>query len=213
MSTWKSIFKLSGSYESPVYKVGNNLNSYLSTIKEQAINPHNQELRYYFSVSFGDGQWTEWKEFFTHTQDLLDGYSLEGLLFKYKVALKSVSEAKKPYLQKLSIDLSPFANYKNLGDLPVKPKIWITKKNSSGTIKLINETTEQELIIKNLNKNEQVFIDCENEDIVSSAQNSGVYRYDDHNDEFLELAVGDNFIRAEGDLDFDIKFKYILLQD
>lgn len=73
--------------------------------------------------------------------------------------------------------------------------------------------SNQTLIMKNLIDNEEVFIDCQKEDIVSNRQHLGVYRYDDHNDEYLELAVGHNFLKGKGDFDMDMRYQYIFIQE
>ncbi|TVX86124.1 hypothetical protein FPZ44_24410 [Paenibacillus agilis] len=86
----------------------------------------------------------------------------------------------------------------------------MTKRNGAGTIKLTNETNGQTLVFENLNNNEEVYVDCENEDIMTSLPMK--YRYDDHNDVFLELDVGENLLTGEGEFDLTIRHEFKTLQ-
>lgn len=213
MSTWSSIGVPRGSYISKAFLVSNNLDRYLATIKETVLNPHNQTIEYYFSVSNDSVDWGEWKRLHLTSYDFLNDYRLSNLYVRFLVRMTSETESKKPYLQSLNLELKPFGFIENNGDLPIKPKLWIRKRNGSGDIQLINYTTGQILELKDLNNSEEVYIDCENEEIVSSNQSNGVYRYDSHNDEYFELARGDNLITSYGDFDLDIRYRNILIQE
>lgn len=97
----------------------------------------------------------------------------------------------------------------NTGDITIKPKMWITKRIDKGDIDIVNETNGQKVIFKNLQVDEQVFVDFDREDIVSSLQFLTVYRYDDHNNVWLELEEsydGENKLKFTGN--FDIFFSY-----
>lgn len=100
----------------------------------------------------------------------------------------------------------------NEGGLPTKPKLWITKRLGDGDVAVKNKSTNQTLTIKGLQNNEQVFIDCENEEIISDLQYLNVYHYDNHNDVWIELGVDES---AENTLefigDFDIKLEYEMI--
>ena len=98
----------------------------------------------------------------------------------------------------------------NVGDVILQPEIWIRKTNGSGDIKLTNETNGMSLELKNLNNGEEVYIDCENKDIVSSLPLT--YRYKDHNGVFIEFEVGENLLTGEGDFKLDIRLQFKLLQ-
>lgn len=99
-----------------------------------------------------------------------------------------------------------------MGDFNLKPKLWITKRNGNGSIEIINTVTNQKMQLQNLIDNEEVYIHCQKEEIVSNRQNLGVYRYDDHNDEFLDLVVGKNYIQANGDFDMHIRYQHQFIQ-
>lgn len=213
MATWSTLSVPRGVYISPSFYISNNLDKYIANIRETLINVHNQTVEYYFRVSYNQVDWTDWKRMFTTSHDLLDEYTLSGLYIQFKVTMIAESEAVKPYLQKFEMDLKPYGYVENTGDLPIKPKVWIRKKNGKGKVVLINFTTGQRMEFKELNNNEEVYIDCENEEIVSSNQVAGVYRYDSHNDEYLELIRGSNYLTSEGDFDLDIRYKAKLLQE
>lgn len=213
MANWSTLGVPRGSYTSPPFFISNDLDRYVATISETLINTHNQEVSYSFRVSYNLLNWTDWKEFYTTSYDLLDEYGLKGLYIQIKISMVSDNEQKKPYLQSFNMELRPYANIDNTGDLAIKPKIWIRKKNGKGDISIINFTTGQVLELKDLNNNEEIYIDCDNEEIVSSNQHLGIYRYDSHNDEYLELIRGVNYITSIGDFDLDIRHKGILLQD
>lgn len=213
MANWSNFNMPRGTYISPIFSVSNNLDKYIAKISEQVINTHFQTIEYYFRVSYDRLVWSDWKAFNTFTENLLDDYSLTDLNVQFKIIMLSETDAKKPYLQDFEIQFIPYSCIINTGDLPVKPKLWIRKKNGQGDIAIINYSTGQRVEFKDLNNDEEVFVDCENEEIVSSNQVNGVYRYDSHNDEFLELIRGENYITSEGDFELDIRFKGILLQE
>lgn len=101
----------------------------------------------------------------------------------------------------------------NEGDMTIKPKVWITKTVSNGSISIENEANDQIIVMNNLQLNEQVYIDFENEEIVSSLESLTVYRYKDHNNIWLELIEGDNSLTFIGDFDIQIEYELVYLAD
>lgn len=97
----------------------------------------------------------------------------------------------------------------NTGDVDIKPKMWIKKVGGDGSIQIENLTTSQVIRMDNLQNNEEVFVDFDKEEIVSSLEYLTVYRYDDHNNEWLILESnldGENRLKFTGD--FDVQFEY-----
>lgn len=213
MANWSDLIKPKGTYTSKSYSISSNLGKYILDFSTAIQNINEQKIEFFFSVSYDNLFWTDWEKFNESSYGLLNNYNLKGLNFRYKVNLESENEFKKPYIQNLKLVFHPFSFVDNDGDLDIKPKLWITKKNGQGDIKLINHTTGQVLELRNLNNSEEVYIDCENEEIVSSNLSNGVYRYGDHNDEFLTLQRGENYLTSEGDFNLDIRFKAKLLQE
>lgn len=170
-------------------------------------------MDYYYSVSYDEIEWSDWKEFKSGATDIFDEYNLESLYFKYKVVIRAESTMHRPYLQSIQFILQPYSNIINSGDLVTRPKIWLRKKNGDGDITLVNQMTGQSMELKDIQNNEEIFIDCEYKEIISSLQYLGIYRFDSHNDEYLELIRGDNYLKGYGDFDFDIRHYGYLLQD
>lgn len=99
----------------------------------------------------------------------------------------------------------------NEGDLPIKPKARIKKTVTDGDIAIINTSTSQTIKFTDIKLDEEIFIDFENEEIVSSLQYLNIYRFDNHNNEWLEFTInenGTNILEFVGD--FDIEFEYEL---
>lgn len=213
MATWGQIITPRGSYISPSFLITSNLDRFIATIKQQIINIYNQSVEVNFRVSYDELNWTAWEKLYETSYDFLDEYELQSIYIQFQINLVSKDEVSKPYFQSLELVLKPFTVIDNIGDRPLKPKIWITKRNGDGDISLINFTTKQEMTFKGIQNGEEIYIDCENQDIVSSNQSLGIYRYDSHNDEFLEIIKGENYLTSKGDFDFDIRYKGTLLQE
>lgn len=101
----------------------------------------------------------------------------------------------------------------NMGDTLVRPKAWI-KKIGNGDVKIKNHSNSQVVIIEELKNKEELFIDFENEEIVSSLEELAVYRYDNHNNVWLELTdsghMGNKLVLTGNyTIYFEYKFKYI----
>ncbi|KOS61415.1 hypothetical protein FJQ98_16815 [Lysinibacillus agricola] len=210
---WSSLINSTGSYISKSYEISNVSSKYLTTILSNIINIHNQEVQFHYSVSYDYENWTSWKPINFNDNDLLNGLSLDGLIFRYRIVMNAKKNNEKPYVQSFSISFDPYESLENLGDFEIKPKLWIRKKNGNGTVEVTNMNTNQKMIIENLIDNEEVFIDCQKEDIVSDRKSLGVYRFDDHNDEYLRLVIGDNFLKGKGDFDMDIRHRYVFIQE
>lgn len=97
----------------------------------------------------------------------------------------------------------------NLGDFEIKPKAWIKKTVSAGDVQIENLSNGQIVKIKGIQNGEEIFIDFNREEIVSSLEYLNVYRHDDHNNVWLTLENefdGENQLKFTGD--FDIHFSY-----
>ncbi|WP_341323359.1 phage tail domain-containing protein [Solibacillus sp. FSL H8-0523] len=101
----------------------------------------------------------------------------------------------------------------NEGDFVIKPKVWITKKIANGSISIINDTTDQTTTLTNLQFNEEIFIDFENEEIISSLENVNVYRYANHNNVWLEFQLDSNSLRFIGDFDIYFEYEFVYLAE
>lgn len=108
---------------------------------------------------------------------------------------------------------SNFYSIFNEGDLVTNPKIRIKKTVSNGPISIKNETSGQVFSFSNLQVNEEVFVDCFREVIISSLEVLNVYRYGVHNGEWLELLVDTNLLKFTGDFDISFEYEFIYLID
>lgn len=213
MPTWSEVTKPYGTYISEVFDISNSLNRYIVSANVIDININNQRMDFYYSVSNDNINWTEWAPLQIQSSDFLNQYNLTQLYFKYKVIFASTNSTDKPFLQSISITYDPYFLFENITDMSIRPKLWLRRINGDGDITIVNHMTGQKMILNDIQNGEEVFIDCENEDIVSSLQSVGVYRYDNHNDEWLDLGVGESYIKTIGDFDMDIRYQGKLLQE
>lgn len=210
---WKDLRVPRGRLITNPYSISNKLDRYIISIEEDVSITNKQRIEYYFQVSYDKNNWSEWVRIYSTSYDFLNEYKLEGLYIRFSIVFVSDGSTPPPKLYSLKMIFKPYSFINNEGSLNVSPKLWIRKRNGKGDIQMINHSTNQILELKNLSNGEEVYIDCENEEIVSSNQSLGVYRYDDHNDEFLELIKGENYITFSGDYDWDIRYKAKLLQE
>jgi phage-related protein len=99
-------------------------------------------------------------------------------------------------------------DFTNSGHFDLYPILRITKVGD-GDISIVNETDDGRIFeIRNLFDGEEIFVDNQKKEIVSDI--TGVYRYDDHNGNWLKLIEGDNTLRTYGDciISFEYRFNY-----
>ena len=96
-------------------------------------------------------------------------------------------------------------NFPNEGDVNCSPIIEFTKVGN-GDIRIVNESDGGlELKMSNLFDNETIMIDSKHEDISTNIEDKN--RYSDHNNIFLDLPRGINYLRVYGKCK-DLKFTY-----
>lgn len=95
----------------------------------------------------------------------------------------------------------------NLGHISTFPEIWI-EKDGDGDFTIENYSNEGSLFkFENLRDGEQIYIDCLNEQIESNLPKT--FRYDDFNDNYLELVYGLNNLKITGSSKVLFKYRYI----
>lgn len=99
--------------------------------------------------------------------------------------------------------------FENNGDIEIKPEIWIDKVGS-GSIRILNTNNGSDFKIDNLVDGETIYIDGENEEIETDLSNT--YRYEDHNDNFLEFDYGVNRLHIEGQCRLQFRYRYKFLR-
>lgn len=97
----------------------------------------------------------------------------------------------------------------NDGDLDVFPRLTITKTASNGDIVIKNSANSKNVVISDITMNEKIEIDFKTKEIISSLENQGIQRYDNHNKVLLELLEGENELIFEGN--FEVKMEYELM--
>lgn len=97
----------------------------------------------------------------------------------------------------------------NNGVLDLEPEMWIDKIGN-GSIEIINNTTGVTMLIENLENTEELYVDNENGDIISSLEVNNVYRYDSHNGNYLVFAPGTNDITIKGRCMFRLKYRFMI---
>lgn len=161
----------------------------------------------------GGFSWGDWIDISKNINPLFDGegFSLLETYFQYKVVLRNDSyDGKSPVFEAFKLELTGGYKIQNNGDIPVYPELWITKKNGSGDIRIINKFNGKVLEMKDLNNGETVYLNGEEEDIITDLPMT--YRFENHNREFLRLDVGDNILVGEGDFDLDVRVEFKTLQ-
>jgi len=215
MNRWIDLYNLKATFESDSIKLDSMYDFYITKITP-IYEANDGLVKVYIKTSFDDGlTWGEWHDiedtFYVNEFDSGET-QLNEFMMKYKVLMDMSNkyDGVSPIFKGISFELTGANKIVNYGDVVCKPELWIRKTNKSGDIKIINETNNIELEIKNVNLGEEIYIDCENMDIVSSL--SYVYRYNDHNGQFLELEVGSNILHAEGDFQLDMRYEFKTLQ-
>lgn len=95
----------------------------------------------------------------------------------------------------------------NKGHFPIYPKVWI-EKIDDGDLTIINRTNNGNVFeFKNIDVGERLFIDCKNE-IIETNKNK-TYRYDDFNDNYLELLYGENVLNVSNNMKIKFAMRYI----
>ena len=213
MPTWYELLKPYGIYTSKVVELSTGHSSlWVTTTIDDEYN-NESEIRYTYRWSNDKQVWSEWLPLQEGVSNLFKGVDTAKLFFQYRVELMAETSEVTPAYKGIHFLFYPYELVTNVGDLKAYPKLWITKRNSGGNITLFNRTTDRKLVLKNLSKNEEVFIDTYDQIIKSSNESLGVYRYDDHNNEWLTFDVGNNLLDSEGDFDLDIRYYSPLLQD
>lgn len=95
----------------------------------------------------------------------------------------------------------------NYGHFSVYPDIWI-EKIGDGNIFIFNRTNgNQEFRFEDIDKDEKLYVDCTNEFIKTDKERT--YRYDNFNDNYLELVYGRNMLSISNNAKFQFRYRYI----
>lgn len=213
-SLWGEVLSPYGEFISKTYYINSGHTSLFATVELEYENNFNQRIDYFYSYSQDGNTWVDWQPLNSGIHNLFAGVDTTEIYIRFKVILESKLLSESPEHKGIKLTLYPYEYIFNNGDLKACPKLWVKKINGSGDIQIINKTNEQTLSLTNLHDDEEVFIDTYDETIISSLQSSlNIYRYDDHNNVWLNLEAGDNYLDSKGDFLLDIRYYAPLLQD
>lgn len=120
-----------------------------------------------------------------------------------------IGQTEGDFIDKYSSDDTINITFTNNGDLNLYPEIYIYKIGD-GDISIINNSNGgKEFKFTGLTSGEVLYIDNENEYIESD---TGLYRFNNHNEVFLEFVRGVNQLQVTGKLEFYFRYQYKLLQ-
>lgn len=211
MSRWIDLYSNVATYISKEYDISSEFESYKEEFSFR-YKENGGNIDVYIRTSFDTESWSEWIKINDSLYGNLfrdDFYGMEYGKVQFKIEMTPIG-IESPVFESFSFALVGSHIIENTGDVVCKPELWIKKINGSGTVKLINETSKEILILTDLNNNETVFIDCENEDIESDLPLT--YRYDNHNNVFLKLGIGENVLSGEGDFELTLRYEFKTLQ-
>lgn len=208
-TSWGELFSNKGVVTTNGFLINSNKNSLLLDMNMEAILNNKDEIKVEYSISYDYETWTEWNSLLENNVIIINNTYEQDIMIKFRVTLYANNLEMSPILQSITFTNQDVFKVENVGDFDCKPKLWITKTKGDGDVKLYNTKSHEVLILSNLKKGEQVFIDCDNEQIITDLPLT--YRYDNHNDVFTTFFVGDNYLYGEGDFILDLKFQSNLL--
>lgn len=207
MTTWADLAKFKGYRVSPEFLINLKGDGVLTKITWDAEIPLNTEMKIETSLSFDSGvNWTSWKEVINGglIPDTYPNTTLFNTLLRYRVFQETTDKNLTPRLKSVSFYFEPVIEFVNKGDVKIRPEIWITKIGN-GDISIINTSNNnKEFKFTDLVDGETVYINGDREYIESDL--ALTYRYDNFNDEYLELVFGSNILRVIGSA--KIQFRY-----
>lgn len=214
MTRWIDLYEGgTGTYLSDIYDMSSDFDTYLEDLTfDYTHNDGTVILEVRFSYD-GGVNWNEWIKIneVPYVPFFIDReLNFDNAKFQYRVTMQNESGGVSPVFKFFRFAMVGTTLINNNGDLTCKPELWIKKINGDGDIKLINESTNQTLELQGLFDGEEVYLDCENEDIITDRPLT--YRYDSHNGVFIELGVGENLLSGEGEFELDIRYEFKTLQ-
>lgn len=127
-----------------------------------------------------------------------------GKSYSHKIVTPYYNTKELSDLQKTS---NPIIKIGNKGHFSIYPKIWI-EKIGDGDLLIKNKTNgNEEFKFVDIDKDEQLFIDCKNEYIETDKNRT--YRYDNFNDNYLKLIYGENILTLSDNMRVKFEYRYL----
>lgn len=142
-----------------------------------------------------------------------DGYITLKFRTNSPYSFSHIKNEKKP------ISVNEYAEklFYNEGDLPIRPKMVITKTHSDGNVSITNNRSGETFTLSNLRNGEVVIVDCANETLVSSHEQYGRYLFDNHNEIWLDWQPDNRNQQTKftfsGNFIVDFTFQYTYLNE
>ncbi|MCU6710076.1 phage tail family protein [Paenibacillus sp. J5C_2022] len=212
MTTWLQLSGLQGYYESEAVTLSNQGDGVWSVLEWDADLPLPESLVIATSLSFNNGfDWTDWREAVNggSIPDLEPTKLFDQVMFKFRAYLTASGPENVPVMTQLSLSVEPVVILDNKGDAECRPEIWLTKKGT-GDFELRNTSNGDESFrFTEILDGEKLYVHNEREYIESDLP--AVYRYNNFNDNYLRLPVGNNIFRVTGSASFQFRYSFKLI--
>lgn len=213
MPDWYYVSRFKGYHTSNIIPIYLDADGAVSKIEWDATTPTNTRVTMDVDVSFNDGlEWVGWKtvENGSSIPQILPNTPLRKALIKYRATLFSTEPNKTPVLKSVAFEFEPVLVIDNKGDDYLKPELWIAKIEN-GDLSIINlSNNNAEFKFENLLDEETIYVNNDKEQIETSL--GATYRYSSFNDRYLELPVGTNVLRINGNAQLKFRYQYKLKQ-
>ncbi|RNB52673.1 hypothetical protein EDM57_21030 [Brevibacillus gelatini] len=207
MAKWDDLRKMRGTRTSPTFHVALDTGGGHSLLQWNETVPMSSTTRLETNVSYDGGYtWEGWKVATNGSPlpDFSPFTNSKHTVFQYRYVADSTVITSLPVLHDFQITVKPTYLFVNYGDVPCKPEIWI-EKIGNGDLSIINKSNNnQEFKFVDILDKELLYIDCEREHIETDINMK--YRYDNFNNEYLELVTGNNLLEFVGH--FKVMFRY-----
>lgn len=199
-------YKPSGYRISPVIDLTDAEYAYSSLIAWTATTPEDTSVA--IEVSFDNGETWYKATNGLNIPTIYDGAYVHGKQMIIRETIQTNDTSKSGEIEYLKLSITMGMVFNNTGDLEVRPEIWI-KKIGDGDVEIINRDTGDSFKFTGLTDGEEVYVDNDLEDIVSSLD--GVYRYDNFNDGYMVIPRGRNDLEVRGTCKIQMRYRLRLL--
>lgn len=214
MSTWLEEIGFTGYYESLPLSISINGDGAISKVNWVEIVPDDTSLILQASCSFDDGK--TWSDF----EQIFQGQSIPQITFEsdltyFKIKFRGIFNTNQinitPKLSSISMSFIPVIYYNNIGDLNIQPEIEI-KKIGNGDISLTNISNNNEVFkFINLIDGEIVHVNNETKQIINNLTGTSQYRYNNFNDNYLDIPIGVNIFKISGNAQIQFRSQFKIL--
>lgn len=211
MAKWVTLLNLRGSYTSLPFSIPMTADGMISSIDWHADVPTGSGVTVQIRYKADKESWSPWHTCTAKAEipSLDENTPVDQMQFMYRITLSSSSYDISPSFHEISFNMEPVIVFDNQGDTTCKPEIWITKVGHGDfTINNLSRQQPDFTFYKLLDK-EQVYVNNDQQHIETSLP--VVYRYQDFNDNYLQLHPGKNILSVHGEADIKFRYQYTYL--